>query len=251
MGSLEPHDPDVGCRIVQPPVGICENTFNHGCHWRRSNPHGTCNNSENHHNPCKHSMFAQLEKWVPTEPDWGWHSGIEGWEGQSHGDRKQDSPISAQRSMENNPCKHSMFAQLEKWVPTEPDWGWHSGIEGWEGQSHGDRKQDSPISAQRSMENRPSQHSFSHENPKRCLNLSWLHSQVIAVISLSVSNSCIRGQATSFLTIFAQKTQVSLWTRSLSILQSVILIPTMLIPATIHVQSVNLTGVCYLFSILK
>ena len=60
MGSLEPHDPDVGRKIVQPPAGICEN---HGCHSRRSNPHGTCNNSENHQDPCKHSMFAQLEEW--------------------------------------------------------------------------------------------------------------------------------------------------------------------------------------------
>ena len=101
---------------------------------------------------------------------------------------------------------------------TDPDWGWHSGIEGWEGQSHGDRKQDSPTSTQRSNENRHSQHPSSHENPKRCLNLSWFDSQVIVVISLSASNSCICGQATSFLIIFAHKTQVSLWTRSLSIL---------------------------------
>ena len=194
MGSLEQHDPDVGRRIVQPPAGICRN---HGCHSRRSNPHGTCKNSE------------------------------------------------SSRSLQT---QHVCTAGR---VGTEPDWGWHSGIERWEGQSHGDRKQDSPTSAQRSNENRPSQHSCSHENPKRCLNLSWLDSQVIAVISLSASNSCIRGQATSFLTIFAHKTQVSLWTRSLSIFQSVILIPTMLIPATIHVQSVNLTGVCYLLSILK
>ena len=54
-----------------------------------------------------------------------------------------------------------------------------------------------------------------------------------------------------FSDISAHKTQVSLWTRSLSILQSVILIQTMLLPATIHVQSVNLTGVCYLLSILN
>ena len=64
MGSLEPHDPDVGRRIVQPPAGICDN---HGSHLRRSNPHGTCNNSENPHDPCKHSMFAQLEEWELTQ----------------------------------------------------------------------------------------------------------------------------------------------------------------------------------------
>ena len=98
-----------------------------------------------------------------------------------------------------------------RWVPkhqVEPSFS-NLEIEGWEGQSHGDRKQDSSTFAQRSNENRPSQHSPSHANPKRCLNLSWLDSQVIAVISLSASNSCIRGQATSFLTIFAHKTQVS------------------------------------------
>ena len=103
------------------------------------------------------------------------------------------APVTTQRIIRSLQTQHVCKAGR---VGTEPDWGWHSVLEGWEGQSHGDRKQDSPTSAQRSNENRPSQHSCSHENPKRCLNLSWLDSQVVAVISLSASNSCIRGQAT-------------------------------------------------------